>query len=243
VNFAHLQVSGGSDTATNSQDGDGINCPADGGAATRSVDLDDMALVSNSGNGLQARSCPVTARRSVFRSNVAEGLFVVDNDVTVDRCELSNNGQNGLNSDGGALHASNVLAVRNMRNGIEYYSANLAGTIEFSTVVDNAGYGIRLQQAPNTGFVNVTNDLIARNGMGTTQCFTLNCLYTGTIGIQGTDLSVLHFASPDSQPYDYHLSAGSIAIDAAVNATLDHDFDGDARPKGQGRDVGADEAQ
>jgi hypothetical protein len=43
---------------------------------------------------------------------------------------------------------------------------------------------------------------------------------------------------------DYHITAGSVAIDAADPITsTDHDYDGEARPKGAARDVGADEAQ
>jgi hypothetical protein len=54
-----------------------------------------------------------------------------------------------------------------------------------------------------------------------------------------SDVSALKFASPDMAPYDYHLTPGSIAIDAAVQATLDHDVDGD--PRAAPRDIGADE--
>jgi hypothetical protein len=61
--------------------------------------------------------------------------------------------------------------------------------------------------------------------------------------VLGADPSSAHFVSPDVQPYDYHLGAGSVAIDAATMATLDHDFDGEPRPKGAARDIGADEAQ
>lgn len=42
-------------------------------------------------------------------------------------------------------------------------------------------------------------------------------------------------------PGDYHLDAGSAAIDAGVDAGLSEDFDGDARPLGSGFDIGADE--
>jgi hypothetical protein len=39
----------------------------------------------------------------------------------------------------------------------------------------------------------------------------------------------------------YHLTSGSAAVDAGVDAGVDHDIDGDARPFGDGFDIGADE--
>jgi hypothetical protein len=40
---------------------------------------------------------------------------------------------------------------------------------------------------------------------------------------------------------DYHLTAGSAAIDAGTDAGVIPDYDGDHRPAGQGFDIGADE--
>ncbi|MGC9398821.1 MAG: Calx-beta domain-containing protein [Anaerolineae bacterium] len=40
---------------------------------------------------------------------------------------------------------------------------------------------------------------------------------------------------------DYHLQAGSPAIDAGVRSAVDEDIDGDSRPRGRTYDIGADE--
>jgi predicted outer membrane repeat protein len=48
------------------------------------------------------------------------------------------------------------------------------------------------------------------------------------------------FANPNAN--DYHLSAGSAAIDMGTDAGMTTDFDGDARPVGIGFDIGFDEA-
>jgi len=47
------------------------------------------------------------------------------------------------------------------------------------------------------------------------------------------------FANPSA--WDYHLTAGSAAIDAGVNAGVTTDTDGDSRPQGTGYDIGTDE--
>jgi hypothetical protein len=41
--------------------------------------------------------------------------------------------------------------------------------------------------------------------------------------------------------WNYHLTVGSAAIDAGVDAGVTTDIDGDTRPQGNGYDIGADE--
>ena len=238
VRLANLEISGA--TASTTQPGNGVGCESDGGAANRTLDLDNMLFTSNAGTALFDHTCVLTARRSVFRGN-GGGMGLADIESTIDRCEFSQNGE-GVYSDSGVTKITNSFAFRNAGNGFHLFGDPAATPIQFSTSVDNTGYGLVLEQS---GTTNSSNNILARNGQGSLYCFAGNnqCLYDGTIALTGSDISALHFKSPDTQPYDYHLTAGSSAIDAAVTATLDHDFDGDARPKGAGRDVGADEAQ
>ena len=56
------------------------------------------------------------------------------------------------------------------------------------------------------------------------------------------DLTGLALVSPDTSPYDYHLSAGSTAIDQATTTSdVVIDIDDDFRPQGPAKDIGADE--
>ncbi len=240
LRFAHLQISGAKDDPSGNP-GNAIYCPNN--VSNSTIVLDDVSIVANSSTGLDSRTCHVTATRSRFNGNGFDGFATIAS-ATVDRCEFSNNARDGLDFDGAVLNVSNVFAVRNVRDGIEYGSTSAGSSIDFCTAVDNGMVGIAAGQSNFDGHtLAVSNNLAVRNGVTGLECVPPSCLDSGSISMTGADLSALHFVSPDAQPYDYHLKAGSIAIDAATTSTMDHDFDGDARPKGAGRDVGADEAQ
>jgi hypothetical protein len=90
----------------------------------------------------------------------------------------------------------------------------------------------------NDSVVVFQNNLIVRNAT-TMSAVLISATFPGSI--IATDIAPIKFKSPDVQPYDYHLTAGSSAIDQAVSSTIDHDVDGEPRPKGAASDVGADE--
>jgi hypothetical protein len=79
------------------------------------------------------------------------------------------------------------------------------------------------------------NNIIVRNTRQTSG----TCSFPNSIVIDA-NIAPLMFVSPDAEPFDYHLQAGSMAIDAATITTVTHDFDGDPRPSNEA-DVGADE--
>jgi len=60
-------------------------------------------------------------------------------------------------------------------------------------------------------------------------------IVTGTVNVYDDPA----FVNPSA--WDYHLTAGSAAIDAGVDAGVITDIDGDTRPWGAGYDIGADE--
>jgi len=60
-------------------------------------------------------------------------------------------------------------------------------------------------------------------------------IFTGTVNVYGDPAFV------DPASWDYHLTAGSAAIDAGVDAGVMVDIDGDPRPIGLKPDIGADE--
>ena len=240
VRLENLEIAGavgiGPDAATT---GYGIAFQISSGTAN--LELHHVTVRDNAAHGLRGGGCTLTAIDSAFIDNARDGVSLGECTATFDRCLVSGN-QHGLILDGGLYSITNSFIVRNVGDestGIDLFSENPGQRVEFNTIVDNIdtsgtnlGVGFRCNL---TGPASFPNNIIGRNARQTTGT---NCTYPGSIIID-TDIAPLKLASPDTAPYDYHLTAGSIAIDAATQATLDHDFDGD--PRSAPRDVGADE--
>jgi len=233
----HLRIAG----ATTGALGERVAVSCGGASAGSSLTLIDTLVDSNLDAGVQSRRCSLTVRRSTFASNSGFGIEAVDSTVKVDRSLFQGNAT-GLFFDFGKLELTNSFFTRN-QNGLDLSVSQPADThAEFNTIVDNSGTGGFGLRCEGTAGMTFPNNLIARNSANVVG--DIECVGAGTGSILiGTDISSLKFRSPDTQPYDYHLLPGSGAIDAANASTLDHDFDGEARPKGAGRDVGADEAE
>jgi hypothetical protein len=241
ASFERVQISGA--TSANN-DGYGVYAIQSGGSPT--LIFRDAVVRQNSEGGLNARTAKIDAQRSHFDNNGRYGIEIVDGNATFDRCTFNENA-GGLYVDSGILTLTNSLIARNYNPatndyGLYLYSTSPGHRVEFNTIVDNSdgstltlGVGFACEL---TGVsASFPNNIIARNKR---QVRGTNCSYPSSIVID-TDIAPLNFKSPDAAPYDYHLQAGSIAIDAATASTIDHDFDGDVRPNGTVRDVGADE--
>lgn len=238
--FEHLEFYG----ATGSGDGIGIKCSNVGGSP--SLELEDVSLRENQDGGLLGQDCTVSVSASRFTKNGGYGINVVDGNATIDRCFVSEN-MGGILLDSGLVTVTNNIVVRNYHPtqnsyGIYVFSSSPGNKIEFNTIADNGdgsslNIGAGLACDIQSGTASFPSNIIVRNKR---QTYGTSCMHPTSI-ISDTDITAVKFKSPDAAPYDYHLQAGSIAIDAATVSTLNYDFDGDARPNGAGRDVGADE--
>ncbi|HEY0192004.1 MAG TPA: right-handed parallel beta-helix repeat-containing protein [Kofleriaceae bacterium] len=237
VELDGIEVSG---ATSGSEQGDGIACRDMSSAGAATVRLTDV-LVRNNVIGVEAYTCMVIAVRTTFEAN-GDGAHVFDLGGSFDRCTFDSNMGMGLDEDGAVVNVTNSFFYRNW-TGISVFAfeAKPGSTFAFNTIVDNTtGIDCMTNALSPATFA---NNIIARNATniadGTPAGY--SCTYPGSI-ITG-DVGPLRFVQPDVAPYDYHISAGSSAIDAAMASTVDHDFDGEARPKGNGRDIGADEAK
>jgi hypothetical protein len=243
VELDSVQISG----ATNDgsvPNGYGIACgPNIGGAqGPVTLSLSDVLLTSNASDGLLALQSTLKIQRSEFSNNGGNGITSTSSPLSCDQCRITtNHGTYGLSTQGSNYTITNSFIVRNDGLGALLGAVVAEGDFDFNTVADNVG-GLRLVNAQTSAFLSHDN-LVIRNGASNADfsgCAPTPCSSPGSIIADSA--TTIHFVSPDAQPYDYHLGASSVAVDAAMSTVTNHDFDGDVRPKGVARDVGADEA-
>ena len=129
---------------------DGINATSSGGIVN--VTLDKVSLIGNA-NGLHARSgTRVTARRSVFSNNTANGIFsdaagAALSNVFVWESHISFNGQNGVRAGNagnagvsGATINQNTID-RNVGNGVLVSVGGVVNTFTNNSILGNGTDG------------------------------------------------------------------------------------------------------
>ena len=177
--------------------------------------------------------------------------------LTLSRARVSGNAGGGIAISGGEFDITNSFIVSNggtgsSFGGVQFNSTNTGmRRFEFNTVSANNALG-----GSTTGVVcalvgipvTFSNNIVFDNqiGAGRTQVGGNNCSWsysdigpdtvTGTGNINQDPL----FVAPGQG--NFHIAPTSPAKDAAdPAATLSFDVDGEARPQGAGRDMGADE--
>ena len=240
-----------------------------GGLVARTLILTGTQFLSNtssSGGGAHV-SDVTTLNGGLFQSNQADyggGLYTLGS-LTLSGTQFLANTAN----DGGALYLNwpwinrvvNALFARNSAtaHGAAIYVARSAPfsmiqtTIVGPTAPTGAMEAIYIVVNPiyvDAGAVYLTNTLIASHTIGIARAGSMvrdwNTLfagvttpYSGMVTSVGGITGAAGFANPASD--DYHLGAGSAAVNAGIDAGVYTDFEGDVRPQGGGFDIGYDE--
>jgi hypothetical protein len=134
--------------------------------------------------------------------------------------------------------------------GIVTLDSSKLTSFTFNTVADNTTNGSRPggvlcgMSASNDSFA-ANNSIFSGNTSPQTDCPTSYSLFgsDGDVGTGDGDIAG-DPAFKDEMDGDFHITPASAARNAAdPQATLDHDYDGQSRPQGPARDIGADEIQ
>lgn len=216
--------------APNNPSGIGMVIPAAAGAPT--VTLSRATVTNNPGGGISASGGTLTVSQSTILLNSGGGVSITSAQFDITNTVIARNGGAGSSYGGLFLSQANSGTRR----------------FEFNTVAQNqATTGITagvLCAAIATPVV-LTNSIVYDNGAGL-QVEGTNCSWTysdiGPMAATGTGNINASPRFVNAMQSNFHLQPGSPAKDAAdPAASLAIDIDGDTRPQGDGRDMGADE--
>jgi len=227
VSLLGLRIHGGSGMT-----GHGIQC-TNSGPKRPTLRLQHVTVDMNGGIGLIAVSCALIAvSQSTFSSNTSGGISLPDAAAAFDITNtlIFRNGDGSTSSLGGLSLGATTAGLNRLA---------------FNTIVDNEAKTNSGGVVCNIATFMGPNNIIARNTLlGDASDPNAQksgmCTYP-TSKIQ-TDVIGLAFQRPDMAPFSYKLLAGSTAIDQATTAVpIDVDNEGDHRPQGPEKDIGADE--
>jgi len=221
---------------------------------TTNLTLVDIALVgaANNNDGVQLYSTANTVKVSLLRCAVTGvggyGIETSHGEVDIDRSSITNN-VSGLVLSSSIYHVKNTIIMNNFGSSSSsvggVYLSQGSGTIDFSTIISNVGPLGSSKGINCNGSAGVITNTIAYNNANSQTSNDANCSYTysnfypsdANTPTGNNNMSVNPLVDATG-----HLMAASPMKDAGDPAAmLKIDWDGDDRPQGPRRDIGADE--
>lgn len=225
-----------------------------------SVELHDALVVGNGDRGISVNNGLLRVDHGeIVGCNAPDrpALESKAGTLILTRSQIHDNAGGGILLDSlSAFDITNTFihhnGMDNTRTGGVVLQPTAAGQNRFdlNTVVDNhAKLGAVGGVNCSASGLAPADNIIARNyANGATTSPDANVLAFAGCDFSGslvtTDVTPIAFVNADGPaPQDYHLTAGSSALDRAQATSITDDFDGEPRPSGAGVDFGADELQ
>lgn len=242
--------------------GNGILLRIDGESTVTISDLEITgATGATTGTGISLQNgntADVTLRRVRVATNNSVGISAFGGKLTISESTIANNLGGGIYLSGSEFDITNtVIAVNGSPastfGGVRFDQTSTGRRrFEFNTVTQNSA----TTSTPTGVFCTVintavtfSNNIVYDNQVGTgrVQAAGTNCNWTysdiGPDPVAGTGNINQDPLFVNVGQNNFHLTSTSPVKDlAAASATLMNDIDGDPRPMGSGRDLGADEA-
>ncbi len=247
ITLDYVTVTGG-----DGDSGDGIEC------VNATLTLREVTIQGNAGSAISGSGCQLTVSHAQLLNNQSAGITTLTpGDVVLVRSLVAGNASVGLALEMATFDIENNVIVKNGGpNGlggvfIAQIRSGSAGrrVFGFNTVSQNQGpfgnvSGVVCDQTVGVALAMTSNIVV--NNAGPAQVSGGACVWTysdiapGPVSGTGNLSSDPLFVDPVHN--NFHLQIASPVRDAAdPAATLAVDIDGDARPQGAGRDMGADE--
>ena len=221
--------------APNGTSGIGLVVPP--GAGAPAVTLVGVKVTSNPGGGISVNSGTLTVTRSLIARNTGGGISISGARFDITNSIIVKNGSPG--SLFGGVRVDGIVGI-----GMRRFAFN---TIAQNENQANTGISPGVLCSAVAAPLLFGNNIVYDNGAGP-QVEGANCSWSysdiGPMAVPVPGPGNLDAAPRfvDTVHDDFHLQAGSPAQDAAdPEASVATDFDGDPRPQGPARDIGADE--